>query len=917
MRFFNKKGNALLIAIITLVVLGMLGIAHIASSQMSRRRTQVMFKGIDANFLLEGIIAQSENYIRGQANSYSEKPNWFNVFRKTSVGSDSGWIEIDLSGKPIYQLAEQVDAEIKARARFFANDVLRRGNRSDGDSVNFGMEKAGQLEIMAQVGFADDDYYIGHVAKDVKVVNPLTLSHDGQYNGLNEYTMFIKYATQEYRTRPQSDPDSSSADSADSDAPGRHGNIFYNRIADESNNEYYFVRLNNDSGSETGRVYLGSHFDVRHYDNVNNDYIMQVLVDLPRGGYGDYYEPVYDEHVYKIEVSGDTHKFKAKFSGTFGSKKKTVYEGQIALDKDYKLILSMLGEKALMEIYDNLIDQLKEAVGKKIRNQPGNKGQRLQIAAGEFIKAMEPEVYKTVDGWEYATYPYSVDVNPTHPGYAKLSTGEQNRILVKNPEDYDEFEFMGLVPRAYDARQITGDLRAIMEENKEEYGAASEPEEDPEYETSNPYPAFLTAFTYNFWFNDRFPQFNSFSHSSFIEDDLLEAEYNGNDPDHGFRAHPVLQLQGRWVDGSFESPTKIEGNVFGRYMESYYVRLLREEEVALSDAEYQDIVDEVDELENDLDELPDDWVSECGSCTTKEDVENCDECELPALDDDDDYDHDTNAPIEYDSDEFDAALFKYTVGPEIREEVGDYNSRAHLVPINPDGLDPDSSTISAMRIDPDFANVYLDKVTSIYLNYIDFAHNCAKVEDGVMTIYLNGIYLINSVLPLPITEDVNEIKFEGKGALLVAGDIFINKDVTANDLSTDMLILASIGKRGEDGLEHSSIFIEGDGEEPLNVQASLVALNRDFISQRANMGVEKPNFVMFSYGANILGNWAADFMYFYPTGKKDNPNVHKGVNLIYDPRLANDNSGDINLYLADIALPFAFYHVGRQKTSEF
>ena len=194
----NRKGNALLLAILVLLVLGALGISQLVSMITGARQSQVLFKGIDANFLLEGMIQEAESRIRGEANDYAKAPHWFNVFRNTDEKGTSAWKEVSMNGSKINVLAKEVDAELKVIARFIGQGPHRRDGRKDGERVNFGKEKIGQLEIKAQAKIGND-YYHAHAAKDVKVVNPLCMSYNGNFNLINDYTMFIKFAMQEYQ----------------------------------------------------------------------------------------------------------------------------------------------------------------------------------------------------------------------------------------------------------------------------------------------------------------------------------------------------------------------------------------------------------------------------------------------------------------------------------------------------------------------------------------------------------------------------------------------------------------------------------------------------------------------------------------------------------------------------------------------
>jgi len=416
---------------------------------------------------------------------------------------------------------------------------------------------------------------------------------------------------------------------------------------------------------------------------------------------------------------------------------------------------------------------------------------------------------------------------------------------------------------------------------------------------SETFPQFINAFTYNIYLNEVYPYYNSISHSSFINNNnLINGHRNGNDGDGGMRAHPVLQLRGKWVDNKFTSDTEVEGYVYGRYMDSYYTKMKRGEKVEVSDTDFVDDIsdEEINNPNYDPDAEPD-----------PDDPDN--------VNDEHEY---ADSSINIDSDGFENTKFIYTEGPKIRlQHADDYNSKAVYTPYNRTGI---KYPVSLNTLDPDFANIYLDKITAVYIDYIDFAHNCIKIDGDAMTIYLNGIYLINSAFPIPISDNIKTVKYVGKGALLVSGDIAIKTDIKAAD-NHSFLILATVGRRHDNELKNSTIFVQGDGENALDIQASLVALNRDYPragGTNKNMGLSLPNFIMLSYGTKITGNWVADHLFYYPQGMDSStPNKIKGTNLIYDKRLSNRNASDLNFYLADIGLPYAFFHVGRQTTSEF
>ncbi|MFA5479662.1 MAG: hypothetical protein WC337_06530 [Candidatus Muiribacteriota bacterium] len=889
----TKKGNALLIAIITLAVLGMLGLSHVLTSQMGRKRSAVLFQGIDANFLLEGIIAQTENFIRTQANDYSGKPDWFNKLRTTAIGSDSGWVEVNVSNMAINNLAKQVNAEIKARARFHATDVHRRDNKKTEASVNYGLEKVGQLEIMAQAK-VNDAYYIGHAAKDVKIVNPLALSYDGQYNELNSYTMFIKYAMNEYIKNYtfKSGNEEKSVDQI------RHGNFVYNKYMDEDSHEkilanyYAYVRLHNGK-DKLGRVYMGSSKELR-------DSIHKFFIDLPGENYGNYYQTE-NTMIKKYEKEDTEYEFKNEDDETIGKVKMVYYSGSDSRKEKFDLILSAMGKIQLLNIYDYIARLYEDQAGDTIVNHPGTEG-KIAIAIGVIINSQKPELWKAVDGWEYATLPYRKFIETT--GVAKKDYSKEDpAILIKKPVDWDfeddkieGYDFIGLNAYEFDNYAFTAELRNTIfpkvwkdMEDKKNNPISGPMLSDPDFSNDSnnsssnndgekyknedhfPSPPFACMTNLLNWFaySDRDykkTHYNSISPSSFIEDSLFNQGIGGSDANQAFRAHPVMQLRGKWTkDKGFESETQVEGHVFVRHIENYYLKM---------------------------------------------------EKQKPENDDD----NDVKPKVLSEKEKFDNMVYVASNGPEIRRansRLRGFNSKVVISPYNKDGIISFDKVANSHRIDPDFSNIYLDKITSVYIDYIDFAHNCIKVEDNTMTIYLNGVYLINSAFPIPVDDGIKEVKYVGKGVLLVAGDVVINTDIKPVDPVNDMLIIATVGRRVDKELRTSTIFIRGDGSKRLEIHASLVALNRDYVSQNYNLGKARPNFISSAFGALIKGNWVGDFFYYYPTGSNEAPNVFRGTDIVYDERLLNRNPADVNFYLADIGLPYAFFHVGRQTTSEF
>jgi hypothetical protein len=174
--------------------------------------------------------------------------------------------------------------------------------------------------------------------------------------------------------------------------------------------------------------------------------------------------------------------------------------------------------------------------------------------------------------------------------------------------------------------------------------------------------------------------------------------------------------------------------------------------------------------------------------------------------------------------------------------------------------------------------------------------------------YLNGVYMINSVLLLPMPNTgVKTVKYVGKGAIIVSGDISISCDILPKD-DNALLVLASVGAfAGKNKkLRDTKIYIQGGPDKRFEVVASLVALNRGVY------GKVLPCFIVAPYSVKLKGNWIADQLSFYPQGSKDEPNEkHKGLFITYDKeRLTQEK------YCVDIAPQFAYWHIYKNKSSE-
>jgi hypothetical protein len=885
----NKKGNALLLAILVLIVLGALGIGQLTSMITGARQSQVLFKGIDANFLLEGIVQEAESRIRGEANDYAKEPEWFKIFRDTNIGSTSAWKNINLGGSQISVLAKEVDAEIKVKARFFSQGPHRRNGKKDGEKVNFGKEKLGQLEIIAEAKIGDN-YYHAHAAKDVKVINPLTLSYNGNYNMINDYTMFIKYAMAEYQVEyPFKDKNGQKK----TDPAIKFGNYLYNRYVDERkddiSNDFYFVRLMNGGKSGgKGKVYLGSPKDMR-----TSKY--KIMVDLPRGGYGGYYNAELNKQIYKLNppVKKDYTK---KVKAGLGSKTITIYSARMTKDdKDYAIIKSIMGASTLKNNYKQLYD-----AGVKNADHPSPLGsdEAMRVGAGEWLKNVQPAiVYRTIDGWEYATSPWETALVKDTPGKAyKTDVDGNKKFNVKSPSDWEDFIYVGLNPYSWNAKPITGTLKSILNSMKPGIIAGYNSGSSPDEASINVAPPFLIGSTYLTYFMnspENISFYNSIAHSSFIDNDTLDLRNNNDDyTNHGFRGHPVLQLNGAWKNGKWMSETQVEGNVYARYMEGYYLKFTRS-------------------TKGDTMEV-----------ATAEDLEGVDTEEIPLVTMSPPEDVKEPSPEE----RFQTLIETSCDGPVLRyNNASNYNTIAKLTPYNKGGVVSPTNVVTPYNngiSDPDYANLYLDKITALYVDYRDFAHHNIKMEGDVMHIYLNGVYLINSGFPLPISDGVKEMRYHGKGVIMVAGDVLIKTDLKkATD--HDLLILATIGKRDGKALKNSFIRIDGGTDSDyLRIEASLYAMNRDYYDEGKNMGMAAPCFISFAFGTQVFGNWAADWMYYFPGGTEDsdknyiNNNSLRGTLLEYDTRLKDKSESNTKNYLADISQPYAFWMVWKNKQSE-
>ncbi|MCK9224902.1 MAG: hypothetical protein M0R46_04700 [Candidatus Muirbacterium halophilum] len=845
----NKKGNAIMLAILVLIVLGALGIGQLTSMITGARQSSVLFKGIDANFLLEGIVQEAESRIRGEANDYAKESDWFGIFRNTNIGSSSAWKSINLSGSQISDLAKEVDAEIKVKARFFSQDYHRRNGKKDGEKVNFGKEKLGQLEIIAQSKIGDN-YYHAHAAKDVKVINPLTLSYNGQYNAINDYSMFIKYAMSEFGAQyPMKDKNGEFIKEV------KFGNYNYNRLSDEKENPFYFVRFNNGDKKNKGKVYLGSPRNMR-----GENY--KIVIDLPRESYGGFYKTELGKDVYNLSEPG-------YISLTFGSGKKKVTKkfDYVSNPKDYYIIETLLGKTILDFSYRQMYDGGLSDANKE--PSLGSEAGRRIAAGGWLKKAMPVQVFKSVDGWEYALKPWDEDIKSPGFGGRKFVDGEEKSFLVRSPADWEDFSYKGLTALTWDGINITKYVESQIYAQEEEIKKSMDGSGSQTEESLNIVSPFIVAPTYPLYFmNSQKIYYNSYSHSSFIDNNDLNSRNEDVDWNNsGYRGHPVLQLNGAWKNNKWMSKTQVEGNVYARYMEGYYLR----------------------------------W---------KKDKTPVDPSNPP--------------PEPTKEEKFKAFVETSVEGPNIRAKYGNYNSVAQLVPYNGNIIKPGQvmSYYDNGISDPDFANLYLDKVTAIYVDYRDFSHHNVKIEGKTMHIYLNGVYLINSAFPMPISDGIENMVYHGKGVILVAGDIQIKRNLLKKT-DDDLLILASIGKNYNENLVKSFIRIDGETDKQyIRVEASLYAMNRDYYSNGSNAGIKQPCFISFAFGTQVYGNWAADFMYYYPAGTELSDktfianNGLRGTLLEYDTRLKDKNKGNNKNYLADISQPYAFWMVWKNKQSE-
>lgn len=931
----SKRGNALVLILIVLTMLAAFGLSHLLMSRTGIRQSQVLFKGIDANFLLEGLVSQAENQIRKQANDYDDTPKWFNTFRDTSIGGESAFAEVDLSGTPIKKIADEAGYEIKVVARFIANSrvyAFRNGGVKEDITLEGGKEKWGQLEIKAQVKIGKD-YYHAHAAKDVKVINPLTLSYNGQYNDLHKYNMYIKYAYEEYglgfRTKY-----------TDSDLTRgvRGGNYIYNRYTDEEsdtgNNKiadnYYFIRLKNGDKDKKAKVYLGTAKRDRNEKN-------KILVDLPRKSYGDFYTEQVKKPIYTIKFNkkdpdnpSDDYSdqwlqmtFKQKTASLTGTKWKTKTKWEkvtVCEENDHKIMKSVIGPGLedtwvkIKEAYEkayNESDGIKDAHVSFPTDSTTRDGDLIKymIATGVSAEGAEPVIEKTVTGFEYSAKPWSVAIDS--PGIAEKTTKVNDDGFIN--KNY----FMVNLPPNYKLDDKTTDPMPLQR-----------------YMTTRTYS---TYFTYNSIFNNGkdLNMYDSFAHSSLIDDTTLNIGLNGTDTSDGFRAHPTLQLRGIWANNSWSSDTEIEGNVWARYLETYYMVMKDKDDDGNFTGKYRYVgltpydYDGVDITGYNGDLLYGKQIKDMKGMKGENingGLLNIMESLKKYASDDPDSEKKNNSE-----------KWQCCYGPEIRHEVTNdpmaetlrsddpnnnngYNSRAIFVPYN----GKTNPVMPLFKIDPDFQNIYLDKVTAVFTNFKEFSEKNMKLEDGKFILYLNGIYMINSlnVVNLP------EFEYVGKGALLFAGNISVNGDILPKDPEHDLLILATIGRRNEDGsLGASKIVFKGDSDRPLEIKASLVAMNRDFIDSISqvesgygkNLGMVGPCKLEFTYGANIYGQWSSDLFNYYPDGPGDEPGNNedlKGTNLKYDPRFFESHKDDSEYYLADIGLPFSFWKVWKNKASE-
>ncbi|MFW5782545.1 MAG: hypothetical protein ACOCWO_04570 [Candidatus Muiribacteriaceae bacterium] len=901
MRKINRKGNTLVLSLVILLVVSIMGMALLANSISGKKQAEILFQGMDANMLLEGLIKQAENIIRRQANNYKDQPEWFKIFRNTDIGSTSSWKTMSLSGKPILHLGADIADEMEVKARFIANsEVMTEDSSGNPRKMTYGEEKFGQLEFQAKV-LIGDDYYHAHAAKDVKVICPLALSHDGDYNGIHKYNLYVKYMFEEF-AMPHIF--GKNADGLVYDDSVTNGNFKYNKLSDESKedkkiqNMQYYLTLNNGTEDNRGKVYLGT-------SKENRDLHKSVIfIDLPRKEYGKFYSEILEQETQKINK-------KSLGKYTFEFPDDVTQPVEMAVGEEFKLVRSILGDYVLQKYYDILVEQMSQStytvkevdedgneteVEKdgddfgELKNPPGPLKQ-LQIGAGIFISGPEYlSIRKSVTGWEYAQFPYTL--NHESPGKVELLEKDDSiNIKVNHPEE--QTKKVGNLPPHY------------------------------------------PMITYNLFFNEKylirdgrkedFRRYFSVSQSSFASDSL----FSESNIDDGYRAQPTLQLHGYYDydNGKFASPTEIEGNVLARWAKIYYlVTDIKDTDNGEHTITYyssfyprtylgQDILDTVkDLLETDKEDkngkTPSDKYTK-----VKDDEKSAQEK----------------------SDMKKSAEQKFYEGPEVRKDLVDYKdpdgseynsvllSRPFDKTATSDDLMGMTTSDELNGVDPDFGNIYLDKVTSVYYDSKDFYEHNAKYEDGKMVIYLNGIFMIDSGINFD-NDASGELVYEyrGKGAILCAGDILISSDIKPADPEHDLLILGTIGRRSDSGnLTSSRININSASDDKkLEIQASLLAMNRDLWEGGAsgkNMGKdpELSCSVNLSYGAYIYGNWMADWLDYYPVGHDGDGNENlKGTELQYDPRLANDDSKDILYYLADIGRGFSFYKIWKIKKAE-
>lgn len=407
---------------------------------------------------------------------------------------------------------------------------------------------------------------------------------------------------------------------------------------------------------------------------------------------------------------------------------------------------SVLGETILKRNYQKLHD-----AGIKKADNPSTPGseEAMRVGAGEWMKNAGPvEIFRTIDGWEYSSFPWRVNLETDTPGKAKKKMEDGKlKFTVISPDDWAEKVYVGLNPYTWDSRVITKQVENILKSMKNgimEDMKKNSPTEESNINIAQPFLIGSTYMTYFLRSPDNLMHYNSVSHSSFISDKILDMRNDLNDyTNDGYRGHPVLQLNGTWKNGKWMSETQVEGNVYARYMEGYYMRFKNtaEGDTYEVDVNY-DALDthEVAEIQKDLEENNDEMTAE---------------------------------------EKFKRLIETSCDGPELRYNNADnYNTVAKFVPYNRDGIIPPSSVTTPYNngiSDVDFANIYLDKITALYVDYRDFSHHNIKVEDDTMHLYLNGIYLINSAFPMPISDGVKKMVYHGKGAILVAGDIQIKK----------------------------------------------------------------------------------------------------------------------------------------------